>query len=75
MPDAFRPPTKSMRPVHWNATGAALTPVFDAASLTPGAFIEGPAIVESPITNYVIAFGWRLTVDEQINYWVEQQLN
>jgi N-methylhydantoinase A/oxoprolinase/acetone carboxylase beta subunit len=68
-----RPQTKSERVVQWNAQQALLTPIFDATRLTPGASIDGPGIVESSITNYVIAPGWRFRVDERTNYLLERK--
>jgi N-methylhydantoinase A/oxoprolinase/acetone carboxylase beta subunit len=68
---AYRPPVKSARQVHWNANGPTSTPIFDAQSLASGASIDGPAIVESPITNYIIASGWRFAVDGRNHYLFE----
>lgn len=67
----YRPPVKGERHVHWNARGPQSTPIFDSTSLAPGVAIEGPGIVESPITNYVIAPGWRFTVDGRNSYLFE----
>ena len=40
------------------------TPIFDGGSLSPGAVIEGPAIVEESFTTIVVYPGWRARVDE-----------
>ncbi len=68
-----QPPIKGERVVHWSAQESLLTPIFDDTQLTPGAIIDGPGIVESSITNYVIAPGWQFRVDERNNYLMERK--
>lgn len=70
---AHRPSIKGERVVHWNARESLLTPIIDDSQLTPGATIDGPGIVESSITNYVIAPGWRFRVDKRNNYVMERK--
>ncbi|MBF6569893.1 MAG: hydantoinase/oxoprolinase family protein [Candidatus Binataceae bacterium] len=72
---AIEPRLKSKRMVYWNARESHPTPIFDHASLMPGVIVEGPAIVESPITNYVIAPNWRFTVDARNNFVFERKRN
>lgn len=66
-------PTKGERLVYWGAQESILTPIFADTQLTPGAIIHGPGIVESSITNYVIAPGWQFKVDERNNYLMERK--
>ncbi|RTL55280.1 MAG: hydantoinase/oxoprolinase family protein [Bradyrhizobiaceae bacterium] len=54
---------KSMRPIFWARDTSINTPVFDRAQLTPGALIEGPAMVEGNDTTYGVMPGWSLEVD------------
>jgi N-methylhydantoinase A len=70
---ARRPSIKGEQVVHWEAQKSLLTPIIDDTQLTPGVIIDGPGIVESSITNYVIAPGWQLTVDERNNYLMERK--
>jgi N-methylhydantoinase A/oxoprolinase/acetone carboxylase beta subunit len=66
-------PIKSERVVHWSARESLSTPIFAETQLTPGVTIDGPGIVESSITNYVIAPGWRFRVDERNHYSLERR--
>jgi len=49
------------------------TPIFDRATLTPGAMIVGPAIITQYDTTTVLPPGWRATVDAVRNLVVEQE--
>jgi len=52
------------RPVYWSPeNGFEDTPVYAYDRLLPGNIIEGPAIIESVETTYVVAPGWRYTMD------------
>jgi N-methylhydantoinase A len=55
------------RPV-WFGTGWEDTPVIDAASLRPGAVIDGPALVQEPFTVVTAFPGWRLTLLDAGSY-------
>ena len=56
------------RPVYWSPEiGLLETPVFKYAALRPGNVIEGPAIIESPETTYVVAPGWHYRMDAYFN--------
>lgn len=61
------PPTAARtgeRPVYWDPkSGFVVTPVWDWAKLRPGNVLDGPAIVESRHTTYVIEPGWRYVLD------------
>jgi N-methylhydantoinase A/acetophenone carboxylase len=52
------------REVWWDSFGATLTKIYDRDSLTPGASIDGPAIVEAPDTTYAVCPGWKLVVND-----------
>ena len=38
--------------------GARPTPIFGEAALLPGTFIEGPAVVVTSATTYLVEPGW-----------------
>lgn len=61
------------RPVYWDVErGFVTTPVYDYAALLPGNRIDGPAIIESVETTYVVAPGWRFMLDGFGNGIMEQ---
>jgi N-methylhydantoinase A/acetophenone carboxylase len=52
------------RPVYWDPQqGFTDTPIYNYSLLRPGNQIMGPAVVEAAQTTYVVAHGWRLTLD------------
>ncbi len=52
------------REVTWSAEqGPVATPTHELTDLTPGAVVEGPAVVDAADTGYVVPGGWRLAVD------------
>ncbi len=56
------PEPPKMRPCYFEETGVVDTPCYGPASLAPGLEIEGPAILEEPITTVVVPPGCRATV-------------
>ncbi|HTK62536.1 MAG TPA: hydantoinase/oxoprolinase family protein [Pseudonocardia sp.] len=57
------------RSVYLPLTGQdADIPVYDAASLTPGAELAGPAVVEHQLTTVQVPPGWLLRADEWGNF-------
>jgi N-methylhydantoinase A/acetophenone carboxylase len=62
-PDAKAAITGSRR-AYWPETGGwAETSLYDAGSLQPGNVLEGPAVVEAPLTTIVVPPGMRYTID------------
>jgi N-methylhydantoinase A len=54
------PPPKSRRACHFvGHTGPLDMPVYDEGALTPGTRIDGPGIVVTAATTYLIEPGWR----------------
>ncbi|GBC81788.1 Acetophenone carboxylase gamma subunit [bacterium HR10] len=57
------------RPVYWRELGRRVqTPIFSGEGIFPGASLEGPAIVELPVTTIVVRPGDRLTTDAYGNF-------
>lgn len=67
MKPAARPDPRDSRPVHFGATGAVVTPVFQRSALQTGHEIEGPAIIEEATSTTVIYPGQVGRVDEHLN--------
>jgi N-methylhydantoinase A len=62
---AAEPPPKARRAVRFEADGSPeCAAVYERRSLSLGAVIEGPAIVEEPDTTVLIRPGWRAEVAE-----------
>lgn len=67
------PNPKSIRTCHFVGFDESIeTPIYEASDLKPGVVIEGPAIVESTWSNYLIEPGWRLRLGEQNLGWIEK---
>ena len=60
-PDAARPVAR--RPVYWRASGWVDCAVWRRESLSAGAVVAGPAIIEEYGSTTVAPAGWRATVD------------
>jgi len=64
------PAPVSTRDCHFvGVDGAQKTPVYDDAALKPGTQIDGPAIVVTRATTYLIEPGWRYTAADQNAVW------
>lgn len=50
-----------------------MTKVYRSETILPGSVIEGPALVESPRTTYLIEPGWQLVMGEQNSAWILNQ--
>ena len=57
---------KGVRDVYWGK-GFASTTIYERDLLKYGNRINGPAIIESPDTTYVIPPGWSYTTDKYLN--------
>jgi len=64
---------KGSRAVRFDAARETRTRIFERDRLSPGARIEGPAIVEQFDATTVIPPGWRATVDEFLNLVLERR--
>jgi N-methylhydantoinase A/acetophenone carboxylase len=51
------------RPAWWPGQGWVETPLYDADALRPGHQLDGPAIVEAPLTTVVVPPGMRYRID------------
>jgi N-methylhydantoinase A/oxoprolinase/acetone carboxylase beta subunit len=63
---------KEKRDAVW-MTGRAVTNVYDWDLLQTGNIVNGPAIIESYFTNYLIPPSWQLAVDEYKNGVLERR--
>jgi N-methylhydantoinase A len=61
----------AMRRAHFNASEARDVPVWQRSGLSPGARIEGPAIIEEKTSTIVLYPGQRAEVDPYLNIEVE----
>lgn len=60
-----------IRPCHFAGYDEPLmTKVYDIRQLVPGSIIEGPAIVETPRTTYLVEPGWKLVMEPQGAAWM-----
>ncbi|ATY86255.1 hydantoinase [Kyrpidia spormannii] len=60
-----------VRPCHFTGLdGMVQTAVYDVGQLSPGSIVEGPALVESPRTTYLVETGWRLVMGAQGSAWI-----
>jgi N-methylhydantoinase A len=57
---------KGVRNVYWG-NGFISTAIYERGLLKCGNRVNGPAIIESPDTTYVIPAGWSYTVDRYLN--------
>jgi N-methylhydantoinase A/acetophenone carboxylase len=57
---------KGVRDVYWGA-GFVSTPIYERDLLKCGNCIEGPAIIESPDTTYLVPPNWSYSVDRYLN--------
>ncbi len=64
------PPPVSHRPCHFVGFDTALdTPIYDDEALTPQTEIDGPALVVTKATSYLVEPGWRFRAAEQKAVW------
>jgi N-methylhydantoinase A len=61
----------AIRQVYFNATDASDAPVLRRSVLTPGARIEGPAIIEEKTSTIVLYPGQRAEVDAYLNIEIQ----
>jgi N-methylhydantoinase A len=64
------PPPVARRGVHFiGVNGAVDTPVFDEAAMAPGVKIQGPAIVTTRVTTYLVEPGWTFEASNHGAVW------
>ncbi|MBI4318833.1 MAG: hydantoinase/oxoprolinase family protein [Chloroflexi bacterium] len=62
------PALKGKRDVFWEEmAGFAETPVYERDGLKAGNGLQGPAIIEAPLTTIVVPPGFRVEIDEYLN--------
>jgi N-methylhydantoinase A len=49
-----------------------MTRIYDQSAVAEGMTIEGPALVESPRTSYLVEPGWTLTMGRMGSAWLER---
>ena len=63
---------KEEREAYWDELGGlGKTSIYSLGGLKAGNFIDGPAIIEAENTSYVIAPGWKYTMDSHLNAIIE----
>lgn len=70
--DATAEPTSSRDCWFDGSEGLVATSVYDIADIAEGVCIDGPALVETPHTTYLVYPGWSLTMGKQGSAWLEQ---
>jgi N-methylhydantoinase A len=58
-----REPSKGTRPVYFRGEGWVETAVLDRAALAPGAAVDGPAVIEEPMSTTLVHPGQSASVD------------
>jgi N-methylhydantoinase A len=67
---------RSERPCWFDGVeGTLATRVYDIAAIPEGADIQGPALIETPHTTYLVNPGWHLVMGRQGSAWLEQRGN
>jgi len=66
-----RPPAGCIYPFP-QVEGRPPARIYDHSALTEGATVEGPALVESPRTTYLVESGWTLTIGRTGSVWLTQ---
>jgi N-methylhydantoinase A len=64
---------KGSRTVWWDAIGGVETALYEWDRLAPGACVEGPAVVESVDTTYLVPARWDLRIDTFGNGLMERR--
>jgi N-methylhydantoinase A/acetophenone carboxylase len=61
------------REIRWSVAGPPLTtPILRLEEMAPGAFVEGPAVVETEDTSYAVNPGWTATCSSTGNIVIER---
>jgi len=72
-PDLAPPAPVGQRSCHFVGVDAALScPVYDEAALACGTTIDGPAVVTTPFTTYLVEPGWRYRAAGQGAVWFKR---
>jgi len=67
----YTPSANASRTCHfWTEEQPIDTPIYRWADLKPGALIDGPAIVESPHTTFVVESGWDFRLGSAGEVWL-----
>lgn len=60
------PKSRTERECHFlGLEGGVMTKVYDADAFAEGMMVDGPAIIESPRSTYLVEPGWKLTMGKQ----------
>lgn len=57
---------KGKRPVYWDQ-GFVQTDIYRLGLLVPGSLVDGPAVIETFETTYLVPPGWTFRVDQYLN--------
>jgi N-methylhydantoinase A len=53
-------------------SSSVMTAIYDASAVQEGMAVEGPALIESPRTTFLVEPGWRLTMGSMGSAWLEK---
>jgi N-methylhydantoinase A len=67
------PAPRTRRPVHFDALAAVDTPIYDRATMAPGAEIRGPAVIDQFDATTLVFPGWTARVDGALNIVIDRE--
>ncbi|MCC7414298.1 MAG: hydantoinase/oxoprolinase family protein [Gammaproteobacteria bacterium] len=73
VPDATVPRARATRECHFTELDApVMARVYDHDAVGEGMQVDGPALIETPRTTYLVEPGWRLTMGRMGSAWLEK---
>lgn len=68
-----RPKPRTTRECHFPAlSGGVTTAVYDHDAVEEGMVVDGPALIETPRTTYLVEPGWQLVMGRMGSAWMEK---
>jgi len=70
---AGKAPARAQRECHFSTiAGGVQTSVYDSDAVKEGMTVDGPALIETPRTTYLVEPGWRLTMGRMGSAWLDK---